>query len=487
MNHYGLQIVLVDIKRRIKRVTDILDIDKDVKLPNEPYTPTLKSIFVDYHAIATKEDMDIIHLYPYENTSKFEAIESKPTLFPYFNEEGTLFIGLENVTTGGSLSMLFQLAEATADSELDRAKINWYYLRNNEWTPLEYNFDIISDETDGFTVSGIATIAVPDDISNVGNTIMPDPLYWIRVSAKENVKAVAETIGIHTQAAKSSARFNELSDKNRLANALASGSVSKLVEGDFNIKKVEQPYPSFGGRTSEANGHFHTRVSEHLKHKGRASILNDYEKIVLEGFPEIYKAKCITHTMGLSAITYRRDLEIAPGYVVVTVIPDLTKLKAGNLKEPKAPVSLLEKIGDYVRKRTSPFARLKVMNPRFEYIDVDITVRLYRGKSDNFYKQKLKDDLHLFLAPWSLGDSEKLAFGQVVLFSDIVGFVEKLAYVDFISDLHLKGLCDQSGTVIKPLTARSVLTGGTICVKSSIEKCPKSEKCGENQKPVVLI
>lgn len=481
LNDYGLQIVLVDIERRIIRVTDLLDVDKDVKLPNEPYTPTLKSIFVDYHAIATKEDMDIIHLYPYENTSKFEAIESNPTLFPYFDDEGTLFIGLDKITKGGSLSMLFQLAEATANSELDRAKINWVYLRNNEWEPLEYDFDVISDETDGFTVSGIATVAIPNDINNIGNTVMPDPLYWIKVSAPENVKAVAETIGIHTQAAKTSARFSELSDKSRLDNALASGSIAKLVEGDFNVKKVEQLYPSFGGRTPEADGHFYTRVSEHLKHKGRAALLNDYEKIVLEGFPEIYKAKCITHTMGLSAITYHRDLEIAPGYVVVTVIPDLTKLEAGNLQEPKVPVSLLEKVGDYIRKRTSPFARLKVMNPRFEYINVDITVQLYRGKSDSFYKQKLKEELHLFLAPWSLGDSEKLAFGQVVLFSDIVGFVEKLAYVDFISDLKLSGSCNQTGSIIKPLTARSVLTGGKICVETN------KEKCEDKQDPVIMI
>lgn len=473
LNDYGLQIVLVDIKRRITRVIDLLDVDKDVKLPNEPYTPILKSIFVDYHAIATKDDMDIIHLYPYENTSKHEDIEQSPTLFPYFDDEGTLFIGIEKITKGGSLSMLFQLAEATADSELDRAKINWHYLSKNEWKPLEYDFDVISDDTDGLTVSGIATIAVPDDINNEGNTVMPDPFYWIKVSAPENVKAVAETIGIHTQAAKTSARFSKLSDKSRLENALEAGSIAKLVEGDFNVKKAEQLYPSFGGRKPEANGHFYTRVSEHLKHKGRALMLNDYEKIVLEGFPEIYKAKCITHTMGLSAIEYRRDLEIAPGYAVVTVIPDLTKLKAGNLQEPKVPVSLLEKIGDHIRKRTSPFARLKVMNPRFEYIDVSITVRLYRGKSENFYMKKLKEDINIFLAPWSLGDSEKLAFGQVILFSDIVGFVEQLDYVDFISSLNLSGECDQNGAIIKPLTARSVLTGGKICVEINNEECPK--------------
>ncbi|MCD2257712.1 baseplate J/gp47 family protein [Psychroserpens luteolus] len=455
-------------------------------IPNEPWTPIIKNLYIDYSASAEKNNMDIIHLYPYENTSKHEDIEQSPTLFPYFDAEGTLFIGIENITKGGNLSILFQLAEATANSELDRAQVDWAYLSENKWKPLAYDFDIISDETDGFTVSGIVTIAVPDDINNNGNTIMPDPLYWIRASSPKNVKATAEIIGVHTQAVKTSARFSELSDKSRLENELKPGSISKLVEGDFNVKKVEQIYPAFGGRKPEANGHFYTRVSEHLKHKGRALMLNDYEKIVLEGFPEIYKAKCITHTMGLSAISYERDLEIAPGYVVLTVIPDLTKLKSGNLQEPKVPISLLEKIGDHIRIRTSPFARLKVMNPRFEYVDVTISVRLHRGKSDDFYKQKLKDDIHLFLAPWSLGDSEKLAFGQAVLFSDIVGFVEQLEYVDFISELDLVGPCGQTGSIIKPLTARSVLTGGTLCVDTDKEECPEDNECIDKE-PIILI
>ncbi|MEW7289059.1 hypothetical protein [Aquimarina sp. 2304DJ70-9] len=475
LNAYGLLIILIDISRRVTRVTDLLDVQEDAKLPNEPYTPQIKSIFVDYKAKAEIEDMDIVHLYPFKDTSKQENIVNEPTLFPYFDDEGTLFIGIEKITVGGSLSMLFQLAEATANSELDRAEINWQYLSNNEWKPLEYDFKVISDTTDGFTVSGITTIIIPEDINNDGNTVMQGPFYWLKVAAPENVKAVAETIGIHTQAAKTSARITELNDKTRLEEALEAGGIAKLVEADFNIKKVEQLYPSFGGRVPEANGHFYTRVSEHLKHKGRALMLTDYEKIVLEGFPEIYKAKCITHTMGLSAIDYKRDLEIAPGYVVVTVIPDLTKLKSGNLQEPKVPVSLLEKIGDHIRKRTSPFARLKVMNPRFEYVDVSIKIRLYRGKSPDFYKKKLKEDITLFLAPWSLGDSEKLAFGQVVLFSDIVGFVEQLEYVDFIVSLHLMGECEQTGSIIKPLTARSVLTAGEICVEDDKEECPDNE------------
>lgn len=481
LNSYGLEIILIDMERRIIRVANTLDVANVGGIPNEPYTPFIKSLSIDYQAIAEMNDMELVHLYPFENTSKFENIEKEPTLFPYFNDEGNLFIGLDNLTSGGNLSLLFQLAEATADSEINRATINWHYLTNNSWRPLLPGFDIISDGTDGLTVSGIVTITIPGDVSKKGHTIMPDEMYWLKVSAPANVKAVAETIGIHTQAALASARLGKLNDKGRLYLPLPAGSITKPVDSDFNVKKVEQLYDSFGGRLPESSGHFYVRVSEHLKHKGRGIMITDYEKIILEAFPEIYKVKCISHTMGLSAVEYRRDLEIAPGYLIMAVIPDLTKLKPGNRKTPKVPISLLEKIGDHIRKKTSPFARIKVMNPRYEPVDVNIEVRLYRGKSSDYYANKLQDEIGQFLAPWFLGGSEKLAFGQEVYFSDLVGFVEQRDYVDFIMNIELKGKCNQNGSVIKPLTARSILTGGEICVQINEEECIK-----ENNQVVII-
>lgn len=473
LSKFGLESIVKTIGTRIEQILNDFDTTTELGLPKEPYTPFIRSLSIDYTAKAEMDDIDIIHLYPFTNTSKFEDIKNNPTLFPFHDKEGALFIGIEDLTPGGNLSMLFQLAEATANSEMDRAKIHWEYLSNNNWIELLPDFNIISDETDGLTVSGIITIAVPDTINKTGNTVMPHNLYWLRVSAKDNAMAVAETIGIHTQAAKASARLSKKNDTNRLNTALEAGSVGKLVEADFSVKKVEQLYPSFGGKQPEGEGHYYVRVSEHLKHKGRALMINDYEKIVLEDFPEIYKVKCISHTMGLSAITYQKDLEVAPGFVVVTVIPDLNKLLSGNQLEPKVPVSLLEKIANLLRKKTSPFAKIKVMNPRYEYVDIDITIRLYRGKSADFYKRKLKEDITNLLAPWFLGDSEKIAFGQSVLFSDIVGFVEQLEYVNFITKLELKDEQGQKASQIIPLTARSILTAGKICVDIDKEECPE--------------
>ncbi|MBK8565145.1 MAG: hypothetical protein IPN76_17850 [Saprospiraceae bacterium] len=482
---------------------------KAALIPNEPWTPAIKEFSIDYTATAEIEDIELIHLYPFEATSKPEDLRQEPTLLPTFTDEGTLFIGLHDLKPYSNLCLLMQLAEATADSELDRVKLRWSYLSgNNAWRPLRPGFELLEDGTKDLTVSGIVKIAVPGDIAPTGYSIMPTGYTWIKVAMPEadpnaegcvvpiasRVKAVAEAVGMHAQAAKVTFHPVPLNDLQRLANSLPAGSISKLEEADFSIKKVQQPYQSFGGKLPEAAGNLYTRVSEHLRHKGRAIAPFDLERLVLDAFPEVYKAKAIGHTFGLTARGYVRDLEVAPGFVTLAVIPDLTKLRAGERSEPRCPVSLLEEIRAFLRKRMSAFARLKVMNPRYEKIDVSITVRLIKGKVQDYHASKLKEDIRLFLAPWYLGDLDKMTFGQPVTWSDMVKYVENLDYVDFIDDLKLvqvdKMPCEAheqpigeathedpcsstavASQVIYPLTARSILTGGEICVNISPAAC----------------
>jgi hypothetical protein len=476
--------LLDSLKQVLQDLHDLLTPIDGLGLPNEPYTPTIKAIEMDYHAVAEvkdkdkdkDKDIDLIHLYPFENTSKTEQIDLGPTLFPTFTDEGTLFIGLDKATPGANLQLLFQFAEATADSESPRAEIDWYYLVDNRWQPLRTGFEIVSDATDGMTRSGIVKISLPRDFSNVGNTLMPppaagDPLYWLKVSAPQFTAAVAELFGVHAQAALTTYKTLPGSDADRSGTPLGPGAIGKPLLPDFRIKTVQQPYESFGGQASEAGGHFNIRVSEYLRHKGRGVDLFDFEHLVLEAFPMIFKCKCINHTIGLYAHEYRRDLEVSPGFITVAVVPDLNKLKAGEALEPKVPISLLDDIKAFLKERMSPFARLQVKNPRYEKIGVTIKVRFQQGRDENYYSAQLQTDLTHFFSPWYLGDSDKISFGQTVAYSDVIGFVENLDYIDFISALELR---DSEGTPRKeivPLTARSILTGGKMCIDIDRPEC----------------
>ncbi|MBL7803258.1 MAG: hypothetical protein JNL02_05950, partial [Saprospiraceae bacterium] len=302
-----------------------------VPIPFEPYTPVLKYISLDYTATATPTDVSFIHLHPYPDTYKTGFFANTPTLIaappapaPTLDEamqqpaEGTLYLGLKNLTPGSNLNLLFQLAEATADTEAEKARVAWQYLSNNEWRDLREGFEVLDDATHGLTASGIVKIAVPPDITNgPENTVLPRGLHWLKVAVPQNSRAVCETLGIHTQAVL--ARFAPIpaNDPARSGNPLPAGSLAKLRAADANVKQVQQPYDSFGGRAAEDAGGdknaFYRRAAERLRHKGRAIAPFDYERLVLEAFPEIYKVKCISHAMALGAAKYQSDLEWAAG------------------------------------------------------------------------------------------------------------------------------------------------------------------------------
>ncbi len=450
--------------------------DLSVPIPNEPWTPVISELSLDYSATAEIRDIELIHLYPFENTHKTEELALEPALLPAHCDEGSLFIGLKQLVPGTNINFLFQLAEATANAEADKAKIVWHYLSSNQWLPLRKDFEVLKDATNNLTTSGIVKISVPANI-NTNNTILPKNLHWLKVSAPENVAAVSETIGIHTQAIQATFQNTPAHDQLRLEAPLEANKLAKLQVADASVKKIEQPYESFGGNVPEEEGNYYVRVSELLRHKGRGIQKFDYERLVLDAFPEIFKVKCINHSFWLKATQYREDVNAAPGYVIIAVIPDLNKLKAGESFEPKAPVSLLEKITVYLRNRTSPFARIKVINPRYEKLDICLDVQLQKGKDKVFYKNKLQEDLRLFLAPWTVGEFDKLDFGQCINRSDIIRFIETRDYVDYIICFKMifEKVCGQGKEEIYdevcPLTPRSILVGGIIDVCVPDQDC----------------
>ena len=471
------------------------NIIKDIKdfgvvIPKEPWTPEISNIAIDYTAYAPIGDIDMVHLYPYINTYKHEEIESQPTLFPTFCDEGSLFLGLMDLVPGDNLNILFQMAEATSDSESDKETVYWHYLDSNIWKPLRTGFEVLDDATKNLTSSGIIKFALPANMTS-DNTVMPVGLHWIKATIPQNSGSVSETIGILTQAIQVIFSNDEANDKLRLSGPLQSGSISKLEVADASVKTVSQPYDSFGGEVPEIEQQFYVRVSETLRHKGRAIQAFDYERLALQEFPQLFKVKCINHSFALNAHEYINDFPYAGGYVTLAVIPDLNKLMAGNSYEPKVPVSIIEDINTFIRQRTSPFVRFRAMNPRYEKIDFCLKIRLLKGKDENYYKEQVKEDIRNFLAPWAVGDYYKLTFGQCVYRSDIIQFLETRDYMDFISDLRMAREGDApNGTQPKicPDTPRSILIAGEIevCIdQPDCESWGDYYACPEDKNPIV--
>ena len=209
-------------------------------------------------------------------------------------EEGMLFIGMEKAKPLQMISMLFQFAEGSAaDEDNDPPEIHWSYLTNNEWRPMKAE-SIVSDGTVGFQTTGIIKIELPED-ATANNTIITKGLHWLCASVSSNSNRIPMLIDIVTQAVLANFEDNN-NAQSHFDNALAAGNISKLAVVVAQVGKVQQPFASFDGKHQEIGKEFYTRASERLRHKARAITPWDYEHLVLDRFPSIYKVKCISHT-----------------------------------------------------------------------------------------------------------------------------------------------------------------------------------------------
>ncbi|MCP4687055.1 MAG: hypothetical protein GY859_03335 [Desulfobacterales bacterium] len=412
-----------------------------------PYTPRIQAISlayesraeIDFRAGGKERGRDrIVQLHPFGAADVRGPEEDEPTpgnrLLPPYGDEGSLYIGLAGLDPPRDASLLFQLVGGSANPGLKKSNIRWSFLTRERWedfTPAQ----LLSDETDDLTDSGVIRFSIPGEADN-RNPVMPAGLHWIRASTRENSAAAADAMDIRAQAA--TAIFqNRGNAPDHLKTPLAAGRIKGPAESDPAVAGVIQPYSSFDGKPPEDDRSFYTRVSERLRHKQRAVTTWDYERLVLERFPEIYKAKCLNQEdRGLAA-----DLAHAPGSaaVEVIVIPDVSDTAPFFPLEPRAPSRLLKKIDAYLKARVSPFVRLTVKNPRYEQITYRIAVRFRKGFARGFYLEQLNTDLKRLLSPWAYKEQKekKIFFGVHVYNSSVIHFIEKREYVDYVASFKL--------------------------------------------------
>ena len=436
-------------------------------IPNEPYTPLLKPLTYSYKAdetITVGAGADVkkgqfFHVFPFGFAEKnsgsginvfnpFIHVNKAGTKNPL---QGAMFIGIKNINPSQILNLYLEFSEGSEDASLDPPGIGWSYMSSNDWKLLDDH--ILADSTNGFLGSGIVKITMPDDM-NDDNTAMPLQLRWIRVGITGLFTAYPKLYAVFTNAVKATFDDRE-NETSHLASPLKAGIISKLLNSTAAIKKVAQPYDSFDGKTQEQDKAYYTRVSERLRHKNRSITIWDYERLTLEQFSFLYKAKCLNHTNDVT--------ETAPGCVRLIAVPDMSRKSTGNLFEPKISNNKRKKIKDYLSSLNCPFADLQVQNPQYEAIRVKCEVRIRQGLDETAHIEQLKTDIDKFLAPWAFDESRGIDFGGTVHRSQIIYFIEKLHYVDFVTDflmdVYINGSINKTNTdEAKATTSKSILT-----------------------------
>lgn len=505
--------------------------------PKPPFTPLILAISLSYEATTSisltsganfaKREGQFLHLHPFGYIEAHPHLTSDATvtLLPrfgrrkkgrladdlcpdqpgqsttndadeVFEHEAEFYIGVQELLPPQNLSLLFQLAEGSANPKTTKPEdhVHWSYLRQNQW--VAFSRDEVNDRTGQLMRSGIITFSLPRDAS-ADNTLLPPGYHWLRAAIAQRLDeagnlipttsdAVCKIIEILAQATLATFK-NTANAADFLEARLPAGSITKLLVPEAEVKKVVQSHASFGGRPRETSRHFYTRVSERLRHKNRAVTVWDYERLILEAFPHIYKVKALHHTLFKPTETgIGKYNELAPGHVTVIAIPDLRNHNAIDPLHPYTSLGDLTAIAMFLRQHVSCFVNLHVHNPVFESVRVDFCVKFFPGTDEGFFLKFLKQEILRFLSPWAFGDVRAIDFGGKVYKSALINFVEEQSYVDYVTDFQLfhtvNAVEGKDREEVEASTAISILVSAPaeehkIRIIPHVETAEAPEKC----------
>ncbi|WP_346860957.1 hypothetical protein [uncultured Draconibacterium sp.] len=435
-------------------------------LPNEPYTPLAETISLNYRATASIEmaanayiskDFQLFHEHPFgqseeclhlkkENAALKDDADIELNLVPEYCKGGELYIGLENAQAQQMISLLFQVLEGSENPDVAsfsaNQKIEWSVLCANEWMTLN-STAIVQNDTDNLLKSGILKFTIPKEATS-NNTLLPAGYFWLQAKMYKSFDAVSKCIGVHAQAVVAELS-RESNSQQYLTTGLESNTISKMLNRTAQVKQVSQPYNSFGGSPEELDAAYYRRVSERLRHKNRAITVWDYERLVLQNFPEIHKVKCLSHSCSKVVNEKRLTKYLSPGKVVIVVIPDIVNKNVFDIYQPRVRKATLNNIEDFLQKRNSKLVQTIVVNPQYEELRINLKAKFRKGFDEAHYKSVLKQDLTRLLSPWAFDRTSSIKFGISLHKSVLINYAEQLAYVDFVSDVKMYQKNAESG------------------------------------------
>jgi hypothetical protein len=397
-------------------------------LPPEPYTPTLKSFALSYRAelVIGGQRLDdpnvrIFRLHPFG----IEPIPPSTRLLSSGPMAGSLLIGIADGDRELRLHLHFAVIEGSGKRLRDgqtSPQVQWSYLSTNGW--VLFNPSDVQDGTGGLTQPGIISFeSMPNAVGN--HPFMPPGYHWIQATVDRDPESVCMLSTITAQAVRATLQVGDrvpIHLRSDSRDVLPAGTVKNLLIPDPAIASVAQPFTSYGGRPAENTNGFYTRVSERLRHRHRAVTAWDYERIVLEAFPEIYKVLCV-----------RAD----PGEVKVVVVPRSARASWYDRLQPRPAPALKDEIEKHLRALSSGMASVSVIDPDYEALQISCAVAFVKGKSPAACKLRLNEDLQRFLTPWAYDDSQEIVFGGRIHQSVIQAFIDSRDYVEHFTEFKL--------------------------------------------------
>ena len=233
---------------------------------------------------------------------------------------------------------------------------------------------ILQEYSDGLTRSGFITLNTFDETNTSfikGNEV------WIRIGfendiAPENI--IVDGIWLNC--------FKVMCE-NGDGSPLPAGAIASLAEDDPRVLEVLQPMEGYGGKAAEDEQAMSVRLATRISTRNRALNTGDYEKMILERFSDIEKVCCILASQESNEIR-------------IVVFPQPEKRVF-----PQLPNWKLSEIEQYIKGYMSPFAKVRVINPTYEPLTVDMIVILKDSVQDEGEVQRrLYKRIYNYFVQW---------------------------------------------------------------------------------------
>ncbi|MBM3442378.1 MAG: hypothetical protein FJX89_06715 [Bacteroidetes bacterium] len=404
--------------------------------PRDPFTPLAEQPYLNYTAssrlifspsrsfqndVATRDAF--YHLMPFGHARVFSKEGIHGTrLLPYLQAEGSLFIGLANLRPGDPLNLLFELEPNDKWSAGKRLGIQWSYLSHDSWKAFPPE-KIFYDETHGLIHSGVLSLELPRDITD-DNLSMGEGLLWIAATCDRKAELLSRIRHIHPDA--SAALFlDDGSDPDHPV-SMPAGSLTEMERYHPEILGIRQPLPSTDGRPHESRSLFNQRVSEVLRHKNRAITAWDMEKMLLQQFDWLASVRVFGHS--------GHEGFVEPGQVVVAALPHIRD--AGVFYQPLLDPGQILRMEEYLREASSPFVRITVRNPTYEYIWVKGRLMIDNEEVGATLK-RLHEDILAYLCPWFYGQPQLAMNLPNYKRSELLEYIQSRPYIRFVTGFSI--------------------------------------------------
>lgn len=352
-------------------------------VPAMPQVPMIADAVLGYTAMDSFGEND--RLYRINETNGYEivnlgteSIQLLPDLRKHY-----LYLNLDDVEGLKRIRLYFSLrymrrgSHGSTLASSGDSIIEYYDNEACQWKvfPTEC---ILQKDSGGLTRSGFITLNTFDETNTSfikGNEV------WIRIGfendiAPENI--IVDGIWLNC--------FKVMGE-NGDGSPLPAGTIGSLAEDDPRVLEVLQPMEGYGGKAAEDEQAMSVRLATRIATRNRALNTGDYEKMILERFSDIEKVCCIPASQESNEIR-------------IVVFPQPEKRVF-----PQLPNWKLSEIEQYIKGFMSPFAKVRVINPTYEPLTVDMIVilkdsvqdegevqrRLYR-RIYNYFVQWLVDE-----------------------------------------------------------------------------------------------